>query len=181
MARGDEEFVEFVTTCSERLLRAAYLLTGDAHRAEEAAQSALVRTYAKWSRVRREDAYAYTRRIMVNQLIDEWRRPWREYAAPQLPDHLGDPSGDPADEVVARRWVLAALATLTPRERAIVVLRYYFELSEVDTAAELDVSVGTIKSTASRALAKLRITVGEAAGAGARTAPDRPVLAWRTR
>ncbi len=156
MARGDEEFVRFVSASSTRLLRAAYLLTGDRHRAEEATQAALVRTYANWSRVRRDDAYAYARAVMVNQLIDAWRRPRREYTVAEFPEP--PEPGDLADDVAARRWVVQALAALTPRERAIIVLRYYFDLSEVETATELDVSVGTVKSTASRALAKLRVT-----------------------
>jgi RNA polymerase sigma-70 factor (sigma-E family) len=159
MPRGDEEFVRFVEDSSARLRRAAYLLTGDRHRAEEATQAALVRTYASWSRVRRQDAYAYTRAVLVNQVIDAWRRPLREYAAAELPE---PPDGqDVANEVARRRWVIDALSTLTPRERAVVVLRYFFDLAEAQVAGELSISLGTVKSTASRALAKLRITGAE--------------------
>jgi RNA polymerase sigma-70 factor (sigma-E family) len=156
MARGDEEFVRFVQDSSARLLRAAYLLTGDRHRAEEATQAALVRTYASWARVRRDDAYAYTRRVMVNQLVDDWRRPLREYATAELPESMYAP--DVAEEVTRRRSLVDALSNLTSRERAVIVLRYFFDLPETDVAGELNVSIGTVKSTASRALAKLRVS-----------------------
>jgi RNA polymerase sigma-70 factor (sigma-E family) len=159
MAEGDEEFVRFVEDSSSRLIRAAFLLTGDRHRAEEATQAALVRTYARWSRVRRDDAYAYARKVMVNQTIDNWRRPIREYAIADLPEF---PTGqDVAEEVARRRWVVDALSTLSARERAVIVLRFYFDLSEIEVADELNVSVGTVKSTASRGLAKLRVTGAE--------------------
>ncbi|MEH0935703.1 SigE family RNA polymerase sigma factor [Micromonospora psammae] len=155
MARGDAEFVEFARAASGRLLHAAYLMTGDHHQAEDAAQTALVRTYASWSRVRDSDAYGYARTVLVNHLVDSWRRPLREYATDDLPEQR---RGDVADEVATRRWLIAILGTLSPRERAIVVLRYYFDLPEAQVARELDVSVGTVKSTSSRALEKLRTT-----------------------
>ncbi|TDB70026.1 SigE family RNA polymerase sigma factor [Micromonospora sp. KC723] len=161
MARGDAEFVEFARVASARLVHAAYLMTGNHHQAEDAAQTALVRTYAAWSRIRDNDPYGYTRRVLVNHVVDNWRRPIREYPNEDLPEQ---PSGDPADEVVTRRWLLAVLGTLSPRERAIVVLRYYFDLPETQVARELDVSVGTVKSTASRALEKLRGAGVEAPG-----------------
>ncbi|RIV40099.1 SigE family RNA polymerase sigma factor [Micromonospora radicis] len=158
MARGDAEFVEFVHAASGRLAHAAYLMTGDHHQAEDATQTALVRTYASWSRVRRDDPYAYTRRVLVNHIVDNWRRPIREYPTDELPQQR---RGDVADEVTARRWLQAALGTLTARERAIVVLRYLFDLPEAQVARELDVSLGTVKSTSSRALEKLRQALGE--------------------
>jgi DNA-directed RNA polymerase specialized sigma24 family protein len=74
MARGDEEFVEFAEASSAGLLHAAYLLTGNRHAAEDAALAALVRTYAAWPRVRRDDAFAYARRVLVNYVTDRWRR-----------------------------------------------------------------------------------------------------------
>ncbi|WP_405093144.1 SigE family RNA polymerase sigma factor [Micromonospora sp. NBC_01392] len=153
MARGDAEFVEFASAASGRLVHAAFLMTGNHHQAEDAAQTALVRTYASWSRIRGSDAYGYARSVLVNHLIDTWRRPIREYPSEDLPEQH---RGDVADEVVTRRWLLAVLGTLSPRERAIVVLRYYFDLPEAQVARELDVSVGTVKSTSARALAKLR-------------------------
>ncbi|MGS2612956.1 SigE family RNA polymerase sigma factor [Micromonospora sp. LZ34] len=159
MARGDEEFVEFARTASGRLVHAAFLMTGDYHQAEEAAQTALVRTYASWSRIRNDDAYGYARSVLVNHLVDGWRRPIREYPSENLPEQR---RGDVADEVATRRWLLAILGTLSPRERAIVVLRYYFDLPETQVARELNVSVGTVKSTSSRALEKLRIVGADA-------------------
>ncbi|MFJ6168177.1 SigE family RNA polymerase sigma factor [Micromonospora orduensis] len=153
MARGDAEFVEFAQAATARLVHAAFLMTGDHHRAEDAAQTALVRTYASWSRIRDDDAYGYARRILVNHLVDGWRRPLREYPTGEVPEQRRD---DVADEVVTRRWLTTILGTLSPRERAIVVLRYYFDLPEAQVARELAISVGTVKSTSSRALEKLR-------------------------
>ncbi|MEW2384955.1 SigE family RNA polymerase sigma factor [Micromonospora sp. NPDC047707] len=155
MARGDAEFVEFARAASGRLVHAAYLMTGNHHQAEDAAQTALVRTYASWSRIQDDDAYGYARSVLVNHLIDSWRRPIREYPTEELPEQRRD---DIADEVATRRWLLAILGSLSPRERAIVVLRYYFDLPEAQVARELNVSVGTVKSTSSRALQKLRTT-----------------------
>jgi RNA polymerase sigma-70 factor (sigma-E family) len=159
MARGDDEFAEFMRGCSPRLLHAAYLLTGDRHRAEDAAQTAFARTYAAWSRVRRDDAYAYTRTILVNHVIDKWRRPLREYATEVLPERPVDADVD--NVVVQREWLMEMLDGLTVRERAVVVLRHYFDLPEADVARELGVSTGTVKSTSSRALAKLRMSADE--------------------
>lgn len=160
MSRADEEFAEFAQASFARLRHAAYLLTGDRHAAEDAAQTALVRTYAAWSRVRRDDAYAYARKVLVNHVTDRWRRRLREYPAGELPE---SPAGgpDPADEVALRQWVTGALAGLTVRERAVIVLRYLFDLPEAAVARDLGITVGTVKSTSSRALAKLRAGAGD--------------------
>jgi RNA polymerase sigma-70 factor (sigma-E family) len=155
LARADEEFAEFARASYGGLRHAGYLLTGDRHAAEDAAQAALVRTYAAWSRVRRDDAFAYARRVLVNYLTDGWRRRLREYPAADLPEHPGGP--DPADEVALRQWLAGALGTLTVRERAVVVMRYLFDLPEATVARDLGITVGTVKSTSSRALAKLRV------------------------
>ncbi|KAB1923933.1 SigE family RNA polymerase sigma factor [Micromonospora sp. ALFpr18c] len=160
MARGDAEFVEFARAASARLVHAAYLLTGDHHQAEDAAQTALVRTYASWPRIHDDDAYGYARRTLVNHLVDGWRRPMQEYPTDEVPEQR---RGDVADEVATRRWLIAILGALSPRERAIVVLRYYFDLPEAQVARELAVSVGTVKSTSSRALEKLRAAGARAA------------------
>ncbi|WP_158891390.1 SigE family RNA polymerase sigma factor [Amycolatopsis anabasis] len=155
MARGDAEFVEFVQACSARLVQAAYYLVSDRHLAEDAAQTALARTYAVWARVRKKDAYAYTRTVLVNHVIDTWRRPIRERPAEELPE---PPAGDRGldTKVVERKWLMEMLDGLTVRERAVVLLRHYYDLTEAEVARELGVSVGTVKSTSSRALAKLR-------------------------
>ncbi|TDC36772.1 SigE family RNA polymerase sigma factor [Micromonospora sp. 15K316] len=159
MARADAEFVEFARAASGRLVHAAFLMTGDRHEAEDAAQTALARTYASWSRIHGDDAYRYARSVLVNHLVDRWRRPIREYPTEELPEQRDD---DVADAVATRRWLFAILGTLSPRERAIVVLRYYFDLPEAQVADELGVSVGTVKSTSSRALEKLRGVGAEA-------------------
>ena len=170
LARGDEEFAEFARASYGRLAHAGYLLTGDRHAAEDAAQAALVRTYAAWSRVRRDDAFAYARRVLVNYLTDRWRRRLREYPTDDLPDQSGGP--DLADEVATRHWLAGALATLTGRERAVVVMRYLFDLPEAAVARDLGITVGTVKSTSSRALAKLRVRADS--GIPAAIGGDRP-------
>ncbi len=159
MARGDEEFAEFVRASSARLTHAAFLLTGDRHQAEDAAQTAFTRTYAAWSRVRHKDAYGYARTVLVNHVIDGWRRPIREYATEAMPEQQDRFDVDKA--VTQRAWLTAVLKTLTARERAVVVLRHFFDLPEADVARELGVSVGTVKSTNSRALAKLRLEAAD--------------------
>lgn len=151
----DEEFVAFVSGAQLRLHRVAWLLTGDVHRAEELVQESLVRTYGAWSRVRHDDPFAYTRRVLVNAKTDSWRRRRREDLVSQDPEPT-TPRADEFARVDGRLELAAALRALSARERAVLVLRYFVDLSEVDTAAELRVSVGTVKSTASRALAKLR-------------------------
>jgi len=155
MARGDDEFADFVRASSTRLTHAAFLLTGDRHQAEDAAQTAFTRTYAAWSRVRHKDAYGYARTVLMNHVIDGWRRPIREYATETMPE--GPDRVDVDKAVTQREWLTSVLKTLTDRERAVVVLRHFFDLPEADVARELGVSLGTVKSTNSRALAKLRI------------------------
>jgi RNA polymerase sigma-70 factor (sigma-E family) len=156
MARGDEEFVEFAQASSAGLQHAAYLLTGNRHAAEDAAQAALVRTYAAWSRVRRDDAFAYARRVLVNYVTDRWRRRLREYAVGDLPELAA--GADLAEQVVQRQWLIEALGSLTLRERAVIIMRYLFDLPEATVARDLGITLGTVKSTSSRALAKLRVS-----------------------
>ena len=158
MARGDEEFVEFATASSARLQRAAYLLTGDRHQAEEIAQATLVRVYAAWGRVRRRDPYAYARTVLANLVNDQWRRPMREYATEVMPDR--EAPRDLADDVTRRRWLVTALRALSPRERSVIVLRHLLDASEAEVARDLNMALGTVKSLNSRGLAKLRVTAG---------------------
>lgn len=154
----DESFVRFVSECGPRLYRVAFLLTGKTPAAEDLYQAALTRSYTAWRRVRQEDAYRYVRRVLVNLHTDWWRTPrtWRERPMAALPDHAG--ADDPATAVVDRERVSQALQVLTRRERAVIVLRYFVDLSERDTATELGVTAGTVKSTTARALAKLRLS-----------------------
>lgn len=152
----DREFAAFMRASATRLFRLAFLLTGDRHRAEDLTQDALSRTYGVWRRVVRDDAYAYTRRVLVNLHADWWRaRMWRERLVDQPQARERVP--DPATEVVRRDMVIRALRELTRRERAVVVLRYFADLSEAEVAGELNISVGTVKSTNARALRKLRV------------------------
>jgi RNA polymerase sigma-70 factor (sigma-E family) len=153
---ADGDFDEFAVGAWPRLRWSAYLLTGDHHLAEDLAQTALVRTYAAWPRVRKDDALAYARRVLVNLNIDRLRRR-RLTEVPDTP-LLAEPArgGDPVDD---RDQVVRLLAGLTERERRVVVLRHYFDLTEADVAAELGIAPGTVKSTLSRALGKLRASV----------------------
>jgi RNA polymerase sigma-70 factor (sigma-E family) len=156
--RDEDGFAEFATGNARRLRHIARLLTGDEHRAEDLLQVALARTYRRWDRVRQyDDPLAYVRRVLVNAHIDWWHRRWRhEVPTERLPDApvAGDLAGDQAD----RDQLTRALAALAPRERAVIVLRYYADLSEADIARTLGVAAGTVKSTAARALAKLRVS-----------------------
>jgi RNA polymerase sigma-70 factor (sigma-E family) len=157
MARGDEEFVEFAKANWVRLQRAAYLLTGNQHQAEEAAQAALVKVYGAWRRVHGKDPYAYARIVLVHLVTDRWRRPMREYTTAVLPER--EAPGDVADDVARRRMLIDALRVLSHQERSVVVLRHYLDVSEASVAHELNLPLGTVKSLNSRGLAKLRATV----------------------
>ena len=152
----DAGFDEFAIAAWPRLLRSAYLLTADHHLAEDLTQTALVRTYSQWRRVRRSDALAYTRRVLVNLNIDRIRR---RHGTTEVGDTLLETlSSRPDTRVDQRDEAVRLLRTLTARERQVVVLRHYFDLSEAEVAHELGVTKGTVKSTLARALAKLRVT-----------------------
>jgi RNA polymerase sigma-70 factor (sigma-E family) len=158
--QGREAFRAYVAARSPALLRTAYLLTGSRADAEDLLQTTLAKTYLAWDRVLQRDALdGYVRRVMVNTQTSWWRRrKVAEYATDDLPERG---SGRDATEDLALHDALwSALATLPKRQRAMVVLRYYEDLSEAETAQVLGVSVGTVKSTTSRALAKLRDTAG---------------------
>ena len=136
------------------LLRFGYVLTGDPHRGEELVQAALVTTYRRWRHLRHEEPHAYVRRAMINAHTSLWRRRRRETPLPDGFD-LAAAGGGPAsyDDV---DLVLRALRVLPPRQRAVMVLRYYDDLSEAEIAHALGCSPGTVKSQASRALKSLR-------------------------
>lgn len=149
-----EGFEEFVATASPRLLRTAFLLTRDVGHAEDLLQTALARAWRAWSRIDGAPE-PYVRRIMVNTYATWWRRRWRvETPTDELPERAGASVEDLVDR---RDWLWAALGRLPRRQRAAVVLRYYEDLPEVEVAALLGCSVGTVKSQTSRALAKLRL------------------------
>ena len=161
--RDDTAFRDFVEANGATLLHTARLLTGDHHRAEDLVQSALTRLYLKWNRVR--EPLAYTRRALVNGQIDSNRRHWwGERPAETMPEQpVPDPSYAATDE---RDQLRRLLSDLTRLERSVVVLRYYCDLSEKDTAASLRVPLGTVKSTGSRALSRLRVKAGASTGGG---------------
>jgi RNA polymerase sigma-70 factor (sigma-E family) len=154
----DAAFRAFVEANGATLLHAARLLTGDHHRGEDLVQTALTRVYLKWDRI--DTPLAYARKALVSAHIDSSRRRWwGEKPTSELPETPAAESTDmgAADE---RDELRRLLAGLSPRERAVVVLRYYCDLSERDTAANLGVPVGTVKSTCSRALSRLRVEIG---------------------
>ncbi|HEY2273684.1 MAG TPA: SigE family RNA polymerase sigma factor [Jatrophihabitantaceae bacterium] len=154
----DAAFRAFVETNGAALLHAARLLTGDHHRGEDLVQTALTRVYLKWDKI--EAPLAYARKALVTAHIDSTRRRWwGEKPTETLPEMAASESTDvsAADE---RDQLRRLLAGLSPKERAVIVLRYYCDLSEQDAAASLGVPVGTVKSTCSRALSRLRVEIG---------------------
>lgn len=149
-----EGFEEFVATSSPRLLRMAFLLTRDRGHAEDLLQTALARAWRAWHRVS-GDPEPYVRRIIANTHATWWRRRWR---GEQPTERLSDWSAEhPQDAVGEREWLWQALGRLPRRQRAVLVLRFYEDLTEAQVADLLGCSVGTVKSQASRALAKLRL------------------------
>ncbi|MFE4971071.1 SigE family RNA polymerase sigma factor [Kitasatospora sp. NPDC056651] len=149
----DEEFRAFAGSAWSRLLRTAYLLAGDRHGAEDLVQQALERAYVHWNKVRAaDDPNAYVRRILINEHARRFRRRLTEHPVEAFPDRPAPGGSDPDDRAV----LLAALAALPPRQREAVVLRYWEDLSESQTAAAMGCSVGTVKSQAAKGLAKLR-------------------------
>jgi RNA polymerase sigma-70 factor (sigma-E family) len=155
--KQERAFEEFMAESGDALLRLATLLTADRGLGEDVYQETLHRLAARWSRV--DNPRAFCRRVMHNIVIDQararGRRP-RQLGLVQGHESSDPRSGDPVAAVELRPALLAALSTLTPQQRAIVVLRYFDDRSENDVAGLLGVSPGTVKSTASRAVAQLR-------------------------
>jgi len=143
-------FDEYVVAREDRLLRVAYLLTQDAYLAEDLVQTALTRAWFAWSRIE-GDPDPYVRKILVNTFVSSRRRMWHaerptEYL-PERPDRTTDPATD----------LRQALAALPVGQRSVIVLRYFEDLTEAETARILGVSVGTVKSQTAKALLKLRV------------------------
>ena len=158
MAR-DDEFAEFVAARYRALVRRGLLLTGDSGHAEDLTQSALIKTYLAWSRLRDPaNAESYARKTLVRLAVRARERRWRgEIAAARVPEQTSGPgTGAPQDDLVLD--VRRALAALPIGQRAVLMLRYLDDLSEADTARLLGIPVGTVKSRAARALASLRQT-----------------------
>ncbi len=154
---ADADFADYVRARQGRLLRAAYLVCGDAHLAEDLLQGALVKLARHWDQVREEQPDAYVRRILYNDAVSSWRRRRHEVVGlDAAPPEEPPAAGLDQERVEARLDVLRALDTLTPRQRATVVLRFFEDRSERDTAEVLGVSVGTVKSQTHDALTRLR-------------------------
>ncbi len=156
----DDDFRDFVRGRGPALSRTAYLLTGDHHLAEDLLQTALATTYQHWRRVRDGNPEAYVRRALHNTYISWWRR--RRPASPI--DAEAQAVADGTEETVRRLAVVNALQVLTPRQRATVVLRYFEDLTEAQTAHVLGISVGTVKRLHFDAIARLREVAPELIG-----------------
>ena len=160
---GDTSFEEFVAGSSAHLFTLARLLTGGQWaEAEDLLQGAYERTYRHWKRVsQREDPERYVRQILVNASVDRWRRLKRRPEEPMRFPGGDPPVADRAAEIADRDLLLRGLAALAVRQRSVLVLRYFEDLSEAQIAEALGCSVGTVKSQAARGLARLRQLTGE--------------------
>ncbi len=154
--RDRQEFEAFVAASSDRLLRTAYLLTGDAGHAEDVVQSALLRTARRWRSARRSPE-AYARTTVANLVKDRWRSLGRRPSEAPL-EHDVPLAGDGAssDSRLDRDLLMRAARELPVGQRAVLVLRYFDDLSVEETARTLGITTGTVKSQTSRALASLR-------------------------
>ncbi|MEI7054865.1 SigE family RNA polymerase sigma factor [Nocardioides sp. CCNWLW239] len=148
----DDAFTAYVAARRSHLLRVAYALCGDWHRADDLVQTALLKLYAAWRRVERGSEEAYVRTILVRAHIDQTRRSWwKRERSGDLPDRPV-----PAAQFDERSDLFGALQTLPEMQRKVVVLRHWLQLSVAETARELRISEGTVKSHSSRGLTALR-------------------------
>ncbi len=158
---AEARFSEFVAARQQALLRTAYLLTSELHSAEDLVQISLAKAYLAWDRLRDPQAVeAYVRKIMVNEHTSWWRRAWRrnERSTETLPE---SPTPDDPTGFEQRDAMWELVQTLPPKQRATVVLRYYEDMSEAETARVLGCSIGTVKSQTSRAIGTLRTRLAE--------------------
>jgi RNA polymerase sigma-70 factor (sigma-E family) len=156
-AGAEEEFRLFVQARWPALVRTAFLLTGDRGRAEDLVQQVLVKVHRRWTHIAHaESPYAYTRAALANESASWWRRKRVAESLGDLPVHADRAAGDAYAAYDTRDELVRAVLGLPPRMRAVVVLRYFDDLSEADTAAALGMSVGSVKSQASRGLERLR-------------------------
>jgi len=167
----EAEFRQFVAARSAALLRTAYLLVGDWAHAEDLLQATLTKTYLAWRRLGEiESVEPYARRVLVTTATSWWRRRWHgERPTAVIPDRAAP---DRFDERVERQALWRHVRALPARQRAVLVLRFYEDLTEAETARVLGVAVGTVKSQCARALASLRSQLAE----GGVEAASRPVL-----
>jgi RNA polymerase sigma-70 factor (sigma-E family) len=170
MRQADEEsFRRFAVEHAARLRRSAFLFCGDWHTAEDLMQAALIKIYRSWSRVQKEDSLVnYARTVLLRTWLDEKRRPWRRSeqthaAVPDVHDEARGP-GDSPERLWARDLVHQGLLRLPPRQRAVLVLRYFDDLSVAETAEVMRCSQGTVKSQTARGLESLRASVSQLVG-----------------
>lgn len=155
MHADEASFADYVTARMPALQRTAYLLTGDHHDAEDLVQAALIKVVAKWKRIA-DHPDPYVRRVLVHEHVSRWRgRRWREVHTDRMPE-----AAAATPDLAGREALRVALAALPPRQRAVIVLRYFEDLTERDSAEALGIAVGTVKSQARDALARLRALLG---------------------
>ncbi|MER5383488.1 SigE family RNA polymerase sigma factor [Streptomyces sp. NPDC006465] len=172
-AAGQESFREFVANRSSMLLKTAVLLSGgDRHAAEDLLQDALIKAADRWNRI--DDPEAYIRQILYRRQVSRWRLKWprRELSVAEPPEATS--GGDAPAAAELRVVMCGALARLTPRQRTVLVLRYFEDLPEMDVARLLSCSVGTVRSTTHRSLARLRVLAPELAAIGPDPSEARP-------
>jgi RNA polymerase sigma-70 factor (sigma-E family) len=159
--RDRSDFAEFVTARSTALHRAAYLMVGDVSLAQDLVKEALTKTYVAWPRLRdKGNAEAYTRKAITTTAISWFRRKrWSHELSSDSPPDKGSPGH--ADHVAQSAWLWAALMELPVRQRAAIVLRYYEDLTEAQTAEAMGCAVGTVKSQVSAGISKLRERLGD--------------------
>jgi RNA polymerase sigma-70 factor (sigma-E family) len=172
----DEEakarFGEFAAARTTALIRLAYLLTGDQHAAEDLVQTALMKTATRWRHLRHEDPEAYVRTVMYRDQVSMWRRLRRRYeVAVHSPPDV--PYADPSGHADTRLSMRQALLRLPPDQRAVLVLRYYEDLTETRVAELLGCSIGTVRSRTHRAVIRLRALLPEPATLTIRLGEDR--------
>ena len=167
--RDEDSFRRFAVEHAAVLRRSAFLLCGDWHLAEDLMQTSLIKIFRSWSRVeKRESLTHYARTVLLRTWLDEKRRPFRRSelgsaAVPEVPDPAADPAAS-AGRVWARELVHRALLELPPGQRAVLVLRYFDDLSIADTARVMRCAEGTVKSQAARGLEALRVVVARLGG-----------------
>ncbi|MGW1784743.1 SigE family RNA polymerase sigma factor [Streptomyces sp. NPDC002143] len=172
-AEALESFRHFVDSRSSALLRTAVLLSGgDRHAGEDLLQNALAKAAGRWHRI--DEPEAYVRQVLYRQQISRWRLKWprREVSVAEPPDGGAGPDASSAAEL--RVVMRAALSRLTARQRTVLVLRYFEDLPEAEVAAILGCSVGTVRSTTHRSLARLRSLAPELAALGPAAAEQAP-------
>ena len=164
MAATEDDFAEFVGVARPGLMRYGHALTGNPHDAADLVQTVLEKVGARWSRVSQncEDPRAYVRKAMANTHVSRWRRTRRETLIAEFPDVPAQARHDRLED----EPVWQALQSLPPRQRAVVVLRFYEGLTEAEIADTLGVSCGTVKSQNSKAMATLRKRLGPLAEGG---------------